>query len=645
VPKKKAKARPRTASGSSGAALGWSFPPLSGGRAQGLNYAEVLQFGGETYGSLAREVIQNSLDAAVSGDRPVRVVFELHALTESQIPGYRELRKRCESCRDFWDRPSSKEKLFFREAVKELSKLTLNVLSISDYNTLGVEGDDEHDTNPPHWYNLIRCSGSSSKGPGAGGSFGIGKNAPFAASRLRTIYYSTRTGTKSFRFAGVAQLVTHLGINRVTCQATGFLESGGKAVTAMSILPEHFRRSERGTTLHVIGFRADTDWEKALKEAVIRNFWLAIRSGKLECEIQQERITASTLESQVKESEALREAVGPYLLAFDRANPIVSVLDRLGECKLYLISKRDVADDGIVFPKRVFMSRSSGMLITTQRFNSHVPYAGVFSCSDPQGNDILREMEPSTHDAWDPDLPERGANRATKQTLQNFVRDHVRALSQLQATSTIELPSLSKFLPDVLPASQSHSKGAQRSHDETIERFPHSEEESAHVVPLRKKMSPPPTSRPTQGMPSVVEEDDLASAYPTREQTSASESSQEKKRDERGKKVSGLQSGTALPLRYRAFPLTATGADYRLIVESKYADACLTTLHIRIVGEAKDRPPLQIETAWDDRGQPISILGAGRLGPIELQPGIPSAVKLKLKTICRYALEVSAHAH
>lgn len=177
-----------------------------------------------------------------------------------------------------------KEKMFFRDAVKELSKLTINVLTISDHNTVGVEGDDEHNTNPPHWYNLVRCSGSSSKAAGAAGSFGIGKNAPFAASRLRTIFYSTRTGPKSFRFAGVAKLVTHAAANRKHCQATGFLESGGKAVTSISQLPEHFRRSERGTTLHVIGFRADADWEKALKEAVIKNFWLAIRAGKLECE-------------------------------------------------------------------------------------------------------------------------------------------------------------------------------------------------------------------------------------------------------------------------------------------------------------------------------------------------------------------------
>lgn|GEM_PF-1067430 len=643
MPKKKAK--PRPASGVSGAAVGWSFPPLSGGQAQGLNDAGVLQFGGETYGSLAREVIQNSLDAAESDDKPVRVVFKLNALSQSQIPGYSELRRRCESCRDFWARKSAKEKIFFVEAVKEISRLTINVLSVSDHNTLGVEGDDEHDTDPPHWYNLIRCSGSSSKAAGSAGSFGIGKNAPFAASRLRTIFYSTRTGAKSFRFAGVAKLVTHLGANGDKCQATGFLESGGTAVTSISHLPEHFQRSERGTTLHVLGFRADTDWEKALKEAVIRNFWLAIRSGRLECEIQQERITASTLENQVNEDETLREAVGPYLLAFDRATPIVEVLERLGECRLYLISKRDVADNGVLFPKRVFMTRRSGMLIQTRRFNSHVPYAGVFCCLDPQGNNILRDMEPPAHDVWDPDLPERGASRAIEQTLLHFVRNHVRELSQMQPTATLELPSLSKFLPDLLSANQSPSKGAQRSHDETVERFPHSEEESAPVVPLRKKMLTAPTSRLTDGAPSVVEEVDLTSEYSEREQASESGVSGERKRQERRKNARVQQSGTAIPLRYRAFPLAIAGSDYRLIVEPKYSDACLVTLHIRTVGDAKNRPALQIDIASDERGQPIPILGVGRLGPIELRPGTPSAIKLKLKTICRYALEVSAHAH
>ncbi len=645
MPKKKVKARPRASSGIVTAAIDWSFPPLGGGQAQGLNDAGVLQFGGETYGSLAREVIQNSLDAAESNDKPVRVVFGLHLLPQSQIPGHRELRKRCENCRDFWDRPNSKEKMFFRDAVKELSKLTINVLTISDHNTVGVEGDDEHNTNPPHWYNLVRCSGSSSKAAGAAGSFGIGKNAPFAASRLRTIFYSTRTGPKSFRFAGVAKLVTHAAANRKHCQATGFLESGGKAVTSISQLPEHFRRSERGTTLHVIGFRADADWERALKEAVIKNFWLAIRAGKLECEIQGETITASTLDKQVNESDALKKAVGPYLLAFDRGSPIVSVLERLGECRLYLISKRDITDDSVVFPKRVFMTRLSGMLIDTPRFNSMVPYAGVFCCLDPEGNNVLRDMEPPAHDKWDPDLPERGANRATKQALQDFVRTHVQKLSQVPTTATLELPSLSKFLPDVLPANHSQSKGAQRSHDDSVERFPRAEEDPAPVVPLRKKMLSTSASRQSAGAPSSVEETDLTSQYAEREQNSESEPLPEEKAGERPKNVGGVQQGTALPLRYRAFPTTRDGADYRLIVESKYATACLATLQLRIVGEAKDRPALQIDAAWDELRQPIPILGAGRLGPINLQPGNSSKVTLKLKAVCRYALEVSAHAH
>jgi len=143
----------------------------------------------------------------------------------------------------------------------------------------------------------------------------------------------------------------------------------------------------------------------------------------------------------------------------------------------------------------------------------------------------------------------------------------------------------------------------------------------------------------------VIEEVDLTTEYSEGEQASESNGTQERNRQERGKNASGLQSGTAVPLRYRAFPLAVAGSDYRLIVESKCSDTCLATLHVRIVGEAKDRPALQIDTAWDERGQLIPILGVGRLGPIELRPGTSSAVKLKLKTICRYALEVSAHAH
>ena len=58
--------------------VGWKFGPYSG-RANGLNEAGENTFSGELLTGFVREVIQNSVDAAVEGSS-VQVVFTLEKL-------------------------------------------------------------------------------------------------------------------------------------------------------------------------------------------------------------------------------------------------------------------------------------------------------------------------------------------------------------------------------------------------------------------------------------------------------------------------------------------------------------------------------------------------------------------------------------
>ncbi len=625
----------------------WHFPPLSGGQSQGLNEAGVLQFGGETYGSLAREVLQNSLDAVADRSKPVKVTFDVHALPQSQILGVRELKRRCESCRDYWDRPKSKEKAFFTEAVRELGKLTVNTLCIADYNTTGVEGCDNHRSTPLHWYNLIRCSGSSSKGDGAAGSFGIGKNAPFAASRLRTIFYSTSTRSSEFRFAGVAKLVTHTADDRTPCQATGFFDAGGCSILNPEALPIHFRRTEQGTTLHILGFRMDEDWQEAIKLAIVRNFWLAIFKGTLECDVESLSINKANLEHTIRESKALRDDVLPYFLAIVNSAPIEAKLPGLGACTLHLLSKEGTGGGDASLPKRVIMTRQSGMLVETTRFNSPVPFAGVFQCVDDSGNSVLRNMEPPAHDRWDPDLPERGANRRTKEVLLEFVRNEVKALVAVDTESVAQLPTLSRFLPDVLPAQKSEQKSIQRSHDGKDERFPHTEDAPATAVPLAKKMISAQKPRAATIEPLQVEETEVLALSDERaleQRTTESRGIDRKPPEERTPIAPNAAPGSPYSIRYRAFPVNARDADYRLVVEGRGPATTPVVLSVRIVGDGRDRPPLDIDAAFDAAGKTVPILGPGRLGPLLISPMQTTLIHLKLKARNRYALEVSGNA-
>ena len=52
--------------------FGWRFPPTNGGRVDGFNDPGIAHFSGSPYSSLARETIQNSLDARDNHDEPVQ---------------------------------------------------------------------------------------------------------------------------------------------------------------------------------------------------------------------------------------------------------------------------------------------------------------------------------------------------------------------------------------------------------------------------------------------------------------------------------------------------------------------------------------------------------------------------------------------
>ncbi|WP_198422782.1 hypothetical protein, partial [Stenotrophomonas maltophilia] len=83
-----------------------------------------------------------------------------------------------------------KETEFFTRAAALVEQKTLPVLLVEDYGTTGLRGPAVEGS---PFHALVKSSGVSQKNVAdAGGSFGIGKNAAFAISSLRTVFYSTR---------------------------------------------------------------------------------------------------------------------------------------------------------------------------------------------------------------------------------------------------------------------------------------------------------------------------------------------------------------------------------------------------------------------------------------------------------------------
>ncbi|WCJ58251.1 hypothetical protein NXS98_10990 [Fontisphaera persica] len=85
------------------------FPKKRWGRDSGLHDAGVETFKGNFDRYLAREMIQNSLDARHDQSKPVVVVFEHLVLSRNDIPDMDGLSNALELCREYWQHDKKAE--------------------------------------------------------------------------------------------------------------------------------------------------------------------------------------------------------------------------------------------------------------------------------------------------------------------------------------------------------------------------------------------------------------------------------------------------------------------------------------------------------------------------------------------------------
>ena len=77
----------------------WYFPSNDNGEVKGINDSGVALFRGTPLKSLAREICQNSLDAA--REKTVRIEFNAFTIPAKSLPGCSALKDTFEKCADF----------------------------------------------------------------------------------------------------------------------------------------------------------------------------------------------------------------------------------------------------------------------------------------------------------------------------------------------------------------------------------------------------------------------------------------------------------------------------------------------------------------------------------------------------------------
>jgi hypothetical protein len=436
---------------------------------EGLGHAGIETYRSKPYAGAARETGQNSLDAADT--TPVRLSFDVLEVPAGEVPALEDLRVTVQRClREAKGDNREKEQLFFAYAKTLLDAGSIKVLRVSDHNTKGARGPAATKGTP--FYSLTRANGVSAKDrEDSGGSYGIGKNAAFAVSDLRTVFYSTvylddKTKTEKFLALGKSVLVSHHDDQGKPYRQIGYWGLPGfRAVESAEILPSWFRRVERGTSVFVVGFREEPDWQHRIASALIANFFPAIHEGQMEFTVGDGKIVIGreTLQPLFADQQmiAAAEANGhrpQFEVAQDHYRCLISPEAKDHDVQipsLGMVRIRVLVGEGL--SKKICITRN-GLVITDSLKNFGQPFSRFPMCQDfvavvspleTAGSAFIKKLEDPKHEELSPEgLPDEAARAHAKAVIKRLgyaIRDAIKADSIVQYASEVAANEMRQY--------------------------------------------------------------------------------------------------------------------------------------------------------------------------------------------------------
>ena len=428
--------------------IGWNFPSSNFTCLNGISEAGIETFRGSPYSSLAREICQNSLDAKLKDDMPVIVEFKKFYIDNSEIPGYEDLFDAINRCLQFWQqRNNTKTIKFFKKAKEILKNQKICVMRISDFNTTGLTGSKrEYDSTP--WQNLVKASGVSDKSGDAGGSYGIGKSAPFACSDLRTIFYSTFDTDNIIATQGVSRLVSFKNKNNEITLGLGyygFTEKNTPLFSELGLDVNFDRKGQTGTDVYILGFQEEPEWKTEMIKSILDGFLVAIYYGKLKIIIDNEEITKKTLPFIINNyKESIKTVYNYYkVLTSEETHTIKHSFEPLGEIELKVLLGHDLH-------RKTLISRNTGMkLFDKGNISSAIQFAAILVLKDTKVNEFFREMETPQHNKWE---PERHSSpkvaKSYMKKLFDYLRQAISEIGRANMSGEMDAEGVGEYLPD-----------------------------------------------------------------------------------------------------------------------------------------------------------------------------------------------------
>ncbi len=383
----------------------WKFYENTSPGYKGANNHSLESFNGDE--SIVREILQNSLDAKRQEEDYVKFEIIIREKQNEELPGYEELKETMERCHVFFeDKNDSKSLSKIKKMIDEMEGNNHYLISFVDKNTKGLDGDLDNPEDGSNLNTLIYGMETTNKNTteSTGGSFGIGKNAPFVKTKINTIFYETLNQQNKKYYIGKTLQTTHKK-NDIKYDGIGYLESQEEIKNYIG----KYALEELGTAVHVPFYDMDNSKEEISKiiRDVLKNFIVAIYKKELIVEIKDEinhenyfiqKDTINELINMLKESLNKKEI-----------NSIIDQFDllELGEKKIINIDEENYIEYYILKGEKSSMRnkyiniREKLMYIFEKSIkNFPFPYDALCIYYGNEINRILRDAEPPEHNKW-----------------------------------------------------------------------------------------------------------------------------------------------------------------------------------------------------------------------------------------------------
>lgn len=396
----------------------WKFAEDKGGLDDvGFKDNDIEKFGQDPAKSIVREAIQNSCDAldSESGKTQVEVIIKKGSISKSDLPGFEKIEDHIKACKNPENDKAENEEL--NRHIQAFESERYSYLEISDYNTTGMDYKA--------FKSLTQAIFKSSKNySGSQGSKGVGKAAYYASSYLRTMLIATRSDD-GLRYRGAAKLSNHkCPFTHQDLNYKGLY--GDLELKDQKQVPELFRRTEKGTSIFVIGLWNLKNLNKDIIREVLRNYWFAILKGQLNVKVNKVEINSHNVKEYIENyfpeyrdyKTGDKQNPRPYLDTVLKGKEYKRKIVNIGECYLWLDQNSEYNLGSVA------RFRKTKMLIYKEK-NLDVGFAGVFLCDNDKGNVFLKEIENDAHDIWNPKINPNYTQEATEtlREIKEFIKE------------------------------------------------------------------------------------------------------------------------------------------------------------------------------------------------------------------------------